>query len=46
MIPVSKDEWDIKEGNGKSMKINIVHVLWAKVTFNRNNIKPKASAMA
>jgi len=49
---VSKDEWDTKEGPGKSMK-NALHVQWyskdtsrAEATSNSKKIKPVALAIA
>ena len=48
---VSKDEWGIKEGTGKSMK-HLLYVLryaqgtfWAEVTLNSEKIKPVALAV-
>jgi len=45
---VSKDEWDTKEGTGKSMK-NALHVQqygsWAEATSNSEKIKPVALAI-
>jgi len=48
---VNKDEWDTKEGCGKSMK-NALHVqqygkrhLWAEATLKSEKIKPLALAI-
>jgi len=48
---VNKDEWDTKEGRGKSMK-NALYIQWygkrhlsAEATSNRKKIKPVALAI-
>jgi len=48
---VSKDEWNTKEGTGKSIK-NVLYVQWhgkdiswAEVTSNSKKIKPVALAI-
>ena len=51
LFTVSKDEWDIKEDTGKSMK-NALYIWryakrhqWAKATSNSEKIKPVALAV-
>jgi len=51
LFVVNKDEWDTKEGRGKSMK-NALHVqrygkgtFPAEATLNREKIKPVALAI-
>jgi len=42
---VSEDEWDTKEGPGKSMK-NVLYVLWRdEAMLNSKKIKPIALAI-
>jgi len=51
LFVVNKDEWDTKEGHGKSMKMHCMHssmvkvTSWAEVTLNSEKIKPVALAI-